>query len=159
METVLKSLFFLLVATSFTLAKERKPQTLSRGWGDNLEWVQTYEEGLFKAKSENKPLLLINHRNDCPHSQALKKAFAEHQGIQKLAEEFILLNVVYDPTDKNLQLDGQYVPKVVFVDPSLVVRADLPGKYSNHQYTYEPADIDHLFENMKKALVLLKTEL
>ncbi|KAE8596397.1 hypothetical protein XENTR_v10016086 [Xenopus tropicalis] len=164
METVLKTLFVLLVATSLTLAKDlpqatRVLQTLSRGWGDNLEWVQTYEEGLYKAKTENKPLILINHRNDCPHSLALKKAFAEHQGIQKLAEEFVLLNVVYDPTDKNLQLDGQYVPKVVFVDPSLVVRADLPGKYSNHQYTYEPADIDLLFENMKKALILLKTEL
>ncbi|XP_072010988.1 anterior gradient protein 2-A-like [Engystomops pustulosus] len=168
METTLKSVLFLIVATSFSLAKDAtpktktetvKPQTLSRGWGDNLDWVQTYEEALFKAKTGNKPLIVINHREDCPHSQALKKAFAEHKGIQKLAEQFILLNVIYDPTDKNLLLDGQYVPKVVFVDPSLVVRADIPGKYSNHRYTYEPTDIDLLYENMKKALKLLKTEL
>ncbi|XP_040289186.1 anterior gradient protein 2 homolog [Bufo bufo] len=168
MEAVLKSLILLIVATSLSLSKDAspktktetvKPQTLSRGWGDNLDWVQTYEEALFKAKSGNKPLLVINHREDCPHSLSLKKEFAEHKGIQKLAEQFVLLNVIYDPTDKNLLLDGQYVPKVVFVDPSLVVRADIPGRYSNHRYTYEPTDIDLLYENMKKALVLLKTEL
>ncbi|XP_063780448.1 anterior gradient protein 2-B-like [Pseudophryne corroboree] len=170
MEAVLKSVFVLIVAATLSLAKDvnpkikappapTKPQTLSRGWGDNLDWVQTYEEALFKAKSGNKPLMVINHREDCPHSLALKKAFAEHKGIQKLAEHFILLNVIYDPTDKNLLLDGQYVPKIVFVDPSLVVRADIPGKYSNHRYTYEPEDIELLFENMKKAMKLLKTEL
>ncbi|XP_056374853.1 anterior gradient protein 2-A-like isoform X3 [Hyla sarda] len=168
MEAVLKSVVLLIVATSLSQAKDApsstktetaKPQTLSRGWGDNLDWVQTYEEALFKAKSGNKPLMVINHREDCPHSQSLKKAFSEHKGIQKLAEQFILLNVIYDPTDKNLILDGQYVPKIVFVDPSLVVRADIPGKYSNHRYTYEPEDIDLLYENMKKAQILLKTEL
>uniref|UniRef100_A0A8C5PRU3 Anterior gradient 2, protein disulphide isomerase family member n=1 Tax=Leptobrachium leishanense TaxID=445787 RepID=A0A8C5PRU3_9ANUR len=167
MEKVLKSVFVLLVATTFTLAKDEqqkekpahKPQTLSRGWGDNHDWTQTYEEALFKAKQGNKPLMVINHRDDCPHSQALKKVFAEHQGIQKLAGEFILFNVVYDPTDKNLFLDGQYVPKIVFVDPSLVVRADILGRYANHRYTYEPSDIELLYENMKKAVKLLKTEL
>ncbi|XP_073438258.1 anterior gradient protein 2-A-like isoform X1 [Dendrobates tinctorius] len=168
MKTALKSVVLVVVATSLSLAKDvppktkpdtTKPQTLSRGWGDNLDWVQTYEEALFKAKSGNKPLMVINHREDCPHSQALKKVFSGHKGIQKIAENFVLLNVVYDPTDKNLALDGQYVPKIVFVDPSLVVRADIPGKYSNHRYTYEPEDIDLLYENMKKAQTLLKTEL
>ncbi|KAM4689480.1 anterior gradient protein 2-A-like [Discoglossus pictus] len=170
METVLKSVFLLLIATSLTLAKDvpkdkgqtkpnKQPQTLSRGWGDNLDWVQTYEEALFKSKTTNKPLIVINHREDCPHSQSLKKAFSENLCIQALAPEFVLLNVIYDPTDKNLFLDGQYVPKIVFVDPSLVVRADIPGRYSNHRYTYEPTDIDLLCENMKKALKLLKTEL
>ncbi|KAG9461748.1 hypothetical protein GDO78_015849 [Eleutherodactylus coqui] len=28
----------------------RSPQTLSRGWGDEITWVQTYEEGLYNAK-------------------------------------------------------------------------------------------------------------
>ncbi|XP_029444891.1 anterior gradient protein 2-A-like [Rhinatrema bivittatum] len=171
MEKGYMSVFLLLVAVSHSLAKDilgkdsakklvlKKPQTLSRGWGDDLEWVQTYEEALYKARSSNKPLMLINHREDCPHSKALKKAFAEHKGIQKLATEFILLNVIHDPVDKNLALDGQYVPKVIFVDPSMTVRADIAGKYSNHLYTYEPNDCDLLQNNMVKALKLLKTEL
>ncbi|XP_023801943.1 anterior gradient protein 2 homolog, partial [Cyanistes caeruleus] len=92
------------------------------GWGDQLIWTQTYEEALFRAKHSQKPLMIIHHLEDCPHSQALKKVFAEHKDIQKLAEKFILLNLVYETTDKNLAPDGQYVPRVLFI-----------GEYLKHQ--------------------------
>ena len=103
--------------------------------------------------------MVIHHLEDCPHSQALKKAFAEHKEIQKLAEKFVLINLVYETTDKHLSPDGQYVPRILFVDPSLTVRADITGRYSNRLYAYEPSDIALLYSNMQKALKLLKTEL
>ncbi|XP_038247841.1 anterior gradient protein 2 homolog [Dermochelys coriacea] len=178
MEKSCISVFLLLVAVSYALAKDltskndgkrdtkevketkpKLPQTLSRGWGDNLIWTQTYEEALFRAKSSNKPLMIIHHLEDCPHSQALKKVFAEHKEIQKLAEKFVLLNLVYETIDKHLSPDGQYVPRVLFIDPSLTVRADITGRYSNRLYAYEPSDISLLYSNMQKALKLLKTEL
>ncbi|KAI6074575.1 Anterior gradient protein 2-like protein isoform X1 [Aix galericulata] len=172
MEKSYVSVFLLLVAISCVLAKDvgkkdtketntkpKLPQTLSRGWGDQLIWTQTYEEALFRAKHSNKPLMIIHHLDDCPHSQALKKVFAEHKEIQKLAEKFILLNLVYETTDKNLAPDGQYVPRILFIDPSLTVRADITGRYSNRLYAYEPSDISLLYSNMQKALKLLKTEL
>ncbi|XP_033854161.1 anterior gradient protein 2 homolog [Acipenser ruthenus] len=140
--------------------KENKfPQTLSRGWGDELNWTQTYEEALFRAKSSNKPLMVIHHLEDCPHSQAMKQIFANNKEIQKMAgEDFILLNLVFETSDKHLAPDGQYVPRFIFVDPSLTVRADITGRYGNRLYAYEPADIDLLLSNMKKAKNLLKTE-
>ncbi|KYO26755.1 anterior gradient 2-like protein [Alligator mississippiensis] len=167
------SMFLLLVAVAYTLAKDfgakdkkdtheykpKLPQTLSRGWGDQLIWTQTYEEALFRAKSGNKPILIIHHLEDCPHSQALKKVFAAHKEIQKLAEKFVLINLVYETTDKHLSPDGQYVPRIMFIDPSLTVRADITGRYSNRLYAYEPSDISLLYANMEKALKLLKTEL
>ncbi|NWW49586.1 AGR2 protein, partial [Pedionomus torquatus] len=172
MEKSYMSMFLLLVAISCALAKDagkkdtkettakpKLPQTLSRGWGDQLIWTQTYEEALFRSKHSNKPLMIIHHLDDCPHSQALKKAFAEHKDIQKLAEKFILLNLVYETTDKNLSPDGQYVPRILFIDPSLTVRADITGRYSNRLYAYEPSDISLLYSNMQKALKLMKTEL
>ncbi|XP_042332686.1 anterior gradient protein 2 homolog [Sceloporus undulatus] len=172
MEKTLISVLLLLVAASYTLAKNDKkdtketkearpklPQTLSRGWGDQLIWTQTYEEALYKSKTNNKPIMVIHHLEDCPHSQALKKVFAEDKEIQKLAEKFILLNLVYETTDKHLSPDGQYVPRVLFVDPSLTVRADITGRYSNRLYAYEPSDAALLKSNMQKALKLLKTEL
>ncbi|XP_030057273.1 anterior gradient protein 3-like isoform X2 [Microcaecilia unicolor] len=69
------ALSFLLIAVSSNLAmainKERKlPETLSRGWGDDITWVQTYEEGLFQAKQNNKPLMVIHHLDECQYSQA-----------------------------------------------------------------------------------------
>uniref|UniRef100_A0A8W4FA10 Anterior gradient 2, protein disulphide isomerase family member n=1 Tax=Sus scrofa TaxID=9823 RepID=A0A8W4FA10_PIG len=166
MEKISLSAFLLLVALSYTLAKDttvkpgakkdtkdsqpKLPQTLSRGWGDQLIWTQTYEEALYKSKTSNKPLMIIHHLDECPHSQALKKAFAENKEIQKLAEQFVLLNLVYETTDKHLSPDGQYVPRILFVDPSLTVRADITGRYSNRLYAYEPSDTALLLDNMKK---------
>uniref|UniRef100_A0A2K5EI53 Anterior gradient 2, protein disulphide isomerase family member n=1 Tax=Aotus nancymaae TaxID=37293 RepID=A0A2K5EI53_AOTNA len=156
MEKISVSAFLLLAALSYTLAKDttvkpgakkdtkdtrpKLPQTLSRGWGDQLIWTQTYEEALYKSKTSNKPLMIIHHLDECPHSQALKKVFAENKEIQKLAEQFVLLNLVYETTDKHLSPDGQYVPRIMFVDPSLTVRADITGRYSNRLYAYEPSD-------------------
>uniref|UniRef100_A0A5F9C4P1 Anterior gradient 2, protein disulphide isomerase family member n=1 Tax=Oryctolagus cuniculus TaxID=9986 RepID=A0A5F9C4P1_RABIT len=158
MEKISLSAVLLLVALSYTLAKDttvkpgakkdakdsqpKLPQTLSRGWGDQLIWTQTYEEALYKSKTSNKPLMIIHHLDECPHSQALKKVFAENKDIQKLAEQFVLLNLVYETTDKHLSPDGQYVPRIMFVDPSLTVRADITGRYSNRLYAYEPSDIN-----------------
>ncbi|XP_060760032.1 anterior gradient protein 2 homolog [Neoarius graeffei] len=169
----LLSVFLVLVVVTSTTGKPEKshdkvavkkekriPQTLSRGWGDQLIWAQTYEEALFLARSQNKPLIVILHLEECPHSQALKKAFAEDKEIQKLADEdFILLNLVYETIDKHLSPDGKYVPRIIFVDPSMTVRADITGRYGNRLYAYEPGDMKLLLNNMLRAKKLLKTEL
>ncbi|CAL8363688.1 unnamed protein product [Arctogadus glacialis] len=139
---------------------KRIPQTLSRGWGDQLIWAQTYEEALYWSRWRNKPLLVIFHLEDCPHSALMKKAFADDKEVQKtLDEDFIVLNLMYETTDKHLSPDGQYVPRFLFVDPSMTVRADITGRYSNRMYAYEPVDMKLLLESMAKAKKLLKTEL
>ncbi|XP_068189429.1 anterior gradient protein 2 homolog [Antennarius striatus] len=161
------SMLLVLVTVSSTLAAfyipktgKRIPQTLSRGWGDQLIWAQTYEEGLYWSRSRSKPLMVIFHLDNCPHSQALKKALAEDYEIQKnLDEDFIVLNLVYETIDKHLSPDGQYVPRILFVDPSMTVRADINGRYSNRMYAYEVKDTKLLLSNMKKAKKLLKPEL
>ncbi|XP_036401683.1 anterior gradient 1 [Megalops cyprinoides] len=153
-------LFLAGLDNSFQRKSKKPPQTLSRGWGDEITWVQTYEEGLTKMKESQKPLMVIHHLEDCPHCQALKKVFAANENIQKMAQEdFIMLNLLHETVDKNLSPDGLYVPRILFVDPSMTVRADIAGKYSNHLYTYEPDDVEILEENMKKAKVLLHTDL
>ncbi|CAL8341427.1 unnamed protein product [Boreogadus saida] len=153
----------LLFACSSVALKEKikiKPPRLSRGWGDRITWVQTYEEGLTKMKASKKPLMVIHHQDDCPHSQALKKVFLADKSVQKMAkEDFIMLNLVHETADPNLAPDGHYVPRILFVDPSMSVRADLTGRYSNRYFTYEPADIFVLVKNMRKAKILLREEL
>ncbi|XP_066431807.1 anterior gradient protein 1-like [Eleutherodactylus coqui] len=143
-----------------TEASATQAKTLSRGWGDSIQWAQTYEEALAKARDLRKPLMVIHHLEDCPFSQALKKAFATDDLAQKLArEDFVMLNVVHPVPDENQSPDGHYVPRVMFVDPSMTVRTDLAGRYSNRLYAYEAGDIPELITNMKKARILLKTEL
>ncbi|XP_075067519.1 anterior gradient protein 3-like [Mixophyes fleayi] len=157
------SITLIAVSSNLALAVKKEippPQTLARGWGNGISWVQTYEEGLYNAKKSNKPLMVIHHLEDCQYSQALKKVFSQNEEIQELAkEDFIMLNIMHETTDKNLAPDGKYVPRIMFVDPSFTVRADITGHYSNRLYTYEPQDIELLLENMKKALRLVQTEL
>ncbi|XP_075034745.1 anterior gradient protein 1-like [Mixophyes fleayi] len=143
-----------------TEAPVTQPKTLSRGWGDSIEWIQTYEEALAKSRETKKPLMVIHHLEDCPFSQELKKAFSVDPLAQKLAQEdFVMLNVVHPVADENQSPDGYYVPRVMFVDPSMTVRTDLAGRYSNRLYAYEAGDIPELVTNMKKARILLHTEL
>ncbi|XP_034042995.1 anterior gradient 1 [Thalassophryne amazonica] len=136
------------------------PEALARGWGKDINWLSNYEEGLSEVVNGKKPMMVIHHKEDCMFSQALKKEFVADKTIQKMAEEdFIMLNVVEDTGDKNMAPDGYYVPRILFVDPSLTVRDDITGRYSNHRYTYEPTDMKLLAANMKKAKKLLHSEL
>uniref|UniRef100_A0A672HJP4 Anterior gradient protein 2 homolog n=1 Tax=Salarias fasciatus TaxID=181472 RepID=A0A672HJP4_SALFA len=139
------SLVLVLVALSSTFAKyvpksgQRIPQSLSRGWGDQLNWAQTYEEALFLSRSRNKPLMVLFHLEDCPHSQGEPVQLSPIQRI--LDEDFVVFNVIQETVDQHLSPDGQYVPRIIFVDPSMTVRDDIIGRYSNRLYAYEPGDV------------------
>uniref|UniRef100_A0A672HLP9 Anterior gradient 2 n=1 Tax=Salarias fasciatus TaxID=181472 RepID=A0A672HLP9_SALFA len=155
------SLVLVLVALSSTFTKyvpksgQRIPQSLSRGWGDQLNWARTYEEALSMSRSRNKPLMVLFHLEDCSHS--LKKVFARNDEIQRiLDEDFVVLNLMQETADENLSPDGKYVPRIIFVDTSMRVRDDIVGPYSNRLYAYEPKDMKHLLDNMNKAKKLLK---
>ncbi|XP_042351137.1 anterior gradient 1 [Plectropomus leopardus] len=140
--------------------KVAKPQSLARGWGNGINWVKTYAEGLSKMVETQKPLMVIHHQDDCPYCQALKKVFATERSIQKMAkEDFIMLNLLEETSDKNMAPDGYYVPRILFVDPSRTVRTDIKGKYNNFRYTYEPSDMSILLQNMKTAKVPIHTDL
>uniref|UniRef100_A0A3B3V6N0 Anterior gradient 1 n=1 Tax=Poecilia latipinna TaxID=48699 RepID=A0A3B3V6N0_9TELE len=129
-------------------------------WGKNIKWVKSYEEGLAESAKSQKPLIVIHHLENCPHSKALKEAFVAHKSIQKMAkDDFIMLNVVEETGDKHLAPDGYYVPRILFVDPSHTVRADIVGNYEDRLYTYSPDDMELLAANMKKAKLLLHSEL
>ncbi|XP_037542245.1 anterior gradient protein 3 [Nematolebias whitei] len=124
--------------------KKVKAPSLANGWGNNIKWVKTYEEGLSEMKKSQKPLMVIHHLDNCPHSKALKKAFVADKSIQKMAkEDFIMVNLMEETPDKNMAPDGYYVPRILFVDPSMTVRTNIIGKHSNHLYTYLPEDMEH----------------
>ncbi|XP_036965823.1 anterior gradient 1 isoform X2 [Acanthopagrus latus] len=161
---VLFALFFGICASAGKqkgkqAAKSKSPD-LSRGWGHSIKWVKSYSDGLAEMVQSQKPLMVIHHKEDCPHSQALKKAFVANKSIMKMArEDFIMLNLVGESGDKNLAPDGFYVPRILFVDPTLMVRTDIQGKFRDHLYTYEPADVEALANNMRKAKVLMHLDL
>ncbi|XP_073329287.1 anterior gradient protein 3-like [Pagrus major] len=161
---VLFALFFGICASAGEQKQKQagksKAPDLSRGWGTSIKWVKTYAEGLEKMVRSQKPLMVIHHKEDCPYSQALKKAFVANKSIMKVAREgFIMVNLVEETEDKNLAPDGYYVPRILFVDPSMTVRTDIQGKHRDHLYAYEPADLEHLANNMQRARVQMHLEL
>ncbi|XP_068428129.1 anterior gradient 1 [Clinocottus analis] len=157
-------LFALFLGVCVSAGKQSKskttPSSLSRGWGDSIRWLQSYEAGLAEMVKRKKPLMVIHHQDNCQHSQALKKAFTADKSIQKMAEkDFVMINLMEETKDENMAPDGYYVPRILFVDPSLSVRTEIVGKFPGNLYAYEPADMKLLAENMKKAKKALKTEL
>uniref|UniRef100_A0A672HMJ6 Anterior gradient 2 n=1 Tax=Salarias fasciatus TaxID=181472 RepID=A0A672HMJ6_SALFA len=155
------SLVLVLVALSSTFAKyvpksgQRIPQSLSRGWGDQMNWAQTYEEALFLSRSRNKPLMVLFLLEDCPRSQAFKQAFNENDKIQRILDEDFVNPVL--ETLRHLLLHCYIIYYVHFpTDPSMTVRDDITGRYSNRLYGYEVEDMKLLLDNMKKAKKVLK---
>uniref|UniRef100_A0A3Q2NZ91 Anterior gradient 1 n=1 Tax=Fundulus heteroclitus TaxID=8078 RepID=A0A3Q2NZ91_FUNHE len=116
---VVLALFISVCASAEAQKKKGKTKTqpLSRGWGKNIKWAKSYEEALSELAKSQKPLMVIHHLDNCPHSEALKEAFVADKSIQKMAkEDFIMLNVVEETGDQNLAPDGYYVPRILFVD-------------------------------------------
>ncbi|CAN9497949.1 unnamed protein product [Ophioblennius macclurei] len=143
-----------------TMKTDKTRSQFSRGWGQNIRWLENYTAGLQAVTKTHKPLMVIHHLDRCPYCQALKKAFAADKTIQKMAREsFLMLNVLEETDDKNLAPDGYYVPRILFVDAELRVRNDITGNYSNRLYTYTPNDMKLLAENMRKVKALVHNEL
>ncbi|CAF98999.1 unnamed protein product [Tetraodon nigroviridis] len=132
-------------------------------WSHAWFWGRT---GVSTARTQQRPPTDEQQKKYsgllCPmfaETETLKKAFADEQSIQEMAKDFIMLNLLEETPDPNLAPDGYYVPRILFVDPSMTVRTDIRGKYSNRQYAYEPGDMADLLKSMKKAKVLIHTEL
>nr|XP_032807568.1 anterior gradient protein 3-like [Petromyzon marinus] len=135
-------------------------KSLDGGWGDSIPWVQTYEEGLKMAAEQGKPLMVIHWSEACPYCIALREAFKNHGEVQRMAaEDFVSVNLQTETLDQNLAPDGRYVPRIMFVDPSMTVRADIGSGYRNSLYAYHSDEVFRLVDAMKKAKVPLKTEL
>uniref|UniRef100_A0A672HLR7 Anterior gradient protein 2 homolog n=1 Tax=Salarias fasciatus TaxID=181472 RepID=A0A672HLR7_SALFA len=133
----------------------RRPLLLClAGWGDQLNWAQTYEEALSLSQSTNKPLMVLFLLEDCPHSQGEPAQLYPPPAPRILDEDFV--NPVLE-TLRHLLLHCYVIYYVHFpTDPSMTVRDDIIGRYSNRLYGYEAEDMNVLLENMKKAMKLLK---
>ncbi|KAJ8350261.1 hypothetical protein SKAU_G00253910 [Synaphobranchus kaupii] len=122
--------------------ERQQPHALARGWGGDIDWAETYEEALRMARISQKPLMVIHHLENCPICKALKAAFSGHEEIQGMAkEDFIMFNVVHETNDHNLAPDGYYVPRIIFIDPALVIRGDITGKGQKYKYSYTDNDM------------------
>ncbi|CAI9548602.1 unnamed protein product [Staurois parvus] len=98
--------------------------------------------------------MVIHHLEDCPFSQERKDNCLQQQNYSKIIPSIFTLCLQHPIADDNQSPDGHYVPRVLFVDPSMTVRTDLAGRYSNRLYAYEAGDIPECKYCWKTALCI-----
>ncbi|XP_064604507.1 thioredoxin domain-containing protein 12-like [Liolophura sinensis] len=126
---------------------------LARGWGDKVDWV-SLEEGLKIAKEENKPLMVIIHKSWCGACKALKPKFAESVDIQELSKKLVMVNTQDDeePSDSKFAQDGQYIPRIFFLNPEGEVLTDVINARGSQKYKYYYPDPKDIADSMRRVL-------
>jgi thiol-disulfide isomerase/thioredoxin len=135
-----------------TDAPRRTATAPANGFGDAIAW-RGLDEGLAEARQLARPLMLVVHASWCSQCRALKPEFGDDE-LEALSEKFVMVNVDQDQVPRALEFapDGDYVPRIVFVDPKSgrPVPELLNEQRSRTVYYYSSAD--DVVDTMKKAL-------
>lgn len=123
-------------------------------WNDTgIAW-QTYEAGMAKAKSENKPVCLVFFTNWCPHCRNYSKVFADSRIVTR-SKEFIMIRLNADdvPAISNAHSpDGTYVPRTFFLGSDGKILADVHAPRPQYVYFYDESNPESLLGGMDAAL-------
>lgn len=124
----------------------------AHGFNDAIAW-RSLDDGLSESATTGKPMMLVVHASWCGKCKKLKPAFQDARLVE-LSAKFAMVNVDQDkvPRSKSYAPDGDYVPRIVFIDPqSGNVDPSLknPGR-SRFHYFYMPQD--DLAASMRRAL-------
>jgi thiol-disulfide isomerase/thioredoxin len=130
----------------------RQATAPSNGFNDEIAW-RSLDEGLAEAATTHRPLMLVVHASWCSSCQALKPSFRD-ASLVGLSHDFVMINLDQDVEPRSLEFapDGDYIPRVVFLEPQ-TGRPDptiLNQRRANRRFYYGPQD--DIVGAMKKAL-------
>lgn len=100
-------------------------------WG--IEWHHNWETAVKAAKAQNRPMLVVLMRQDCPYCQRLAAETLSHAAIEKTVTEAFV--PVYLDTNRHgaeiakSGLKAQGVPASFVVDP----KGNLQGRLMGYQ--------------------------
>lgn len=139
------------VASPAQIAPRRQATAPAHGYGDQIAW-RGLDEGLAEARSLGRPLMLVIHASWCPRCRELKPRFSD-PALVDASERFVMVNLDQDEEPQSLRYgpDGQYVPRVLFLDAQGRVDATLSNA-SRRQYKYFYMPQDDLVGVMQQAL-------
>ncbi|KAH9523673.1 Thioredoxin domain-containing protein 12 [Bulinus truncatus] len=125
----------------------------AESWGKNIKWV-TFKEAQKLAKEQNKPTMVLVTKTWCRACKALRPKFASNQEIEKMSSEFIMVNLEDEdePRNVDLQPDGTYFPRILFLDSDGYLMKDIYNREGSSQYRYYYSDSNPIVENMKEVL-------
>ena len=128
----------------------------SNGLGEGIEW-KTWTEGKSIAKETGRPLMVVLHKSWCPACKSLKPKFAASKPLEKLSSQFVMVNAKEGEKpidDSKFNIDGQYIPRIIFLDSNENVLADVINEDGNPQYKYYHMNVESIVQSMKKVIKL-----
>lgn len=132
---------------------KRKATVPAEGWNDAIAW-RGFDEGLSEAKRDQRPVMMVVHTSWCPKCRSLKEVFNDDPQIERLSEQFVMVHVDQDvnPAATLYAPDGQYIPRVLFLDPNGKLDPELSnrGRPERFRYFYTPQE--DLVATMREAL-------
>lgn len=134
-------------------APKRTATIPAEGWNDRIAW-RGLDEGLAEAQASGMPIMMVVHTSWCGNCQKLKHTFNSNAKLEQLSEEFVMVHVDQDahPEATLYGPDGQYIPRVMFLDGDGNVdrRLQNPNRPSKYRYFYTPQE--DLVATMRQAL-------
>jgi protein-disulfide reductase (glutathione) len=123
------------------------------GWNERIAW-RGLDEGLQEAKQTGMPVMMVVHTSWCSNCQKLKSSFNSDPSLERISEQFVMVHVDQDqhPEVTLYGPDGQYIPRVMFLDEDGNVdqRLQNPNRPQRFRYFYTPQE--DLVATMRQAL-------
>lgn len=140
-------------AASEPAGSERVASIPAAGWNERIAW-RGLDEGLREAKQRGAPVMMVIHTDWCGNCQKLKRSFADAK-LEELSEQFVMVHIDQDqhPEATLYGPDGQYIPRVLFLDDEGKVDPALQNpRRAGHPYLYFYSPQEDLVATMRQAL-------
>ena len=123
-------------------------------WNDAAIAWATYDEGMARAASERRPVVLVFYTDCCPHCHNYSRVFHAPE-VVALAQSFVMIRVERDghrELSEMYDLDGEYIPRTFFLTSAGEVRTELHGKNPSYRYFIDEHAPRELVALMRGAL-------
>ncbi|MFN3200566.1 MAG: thioredoxin family protein [Bradymonadia bacterium] len=127
-------------------------------WAGAVEW-QSWDAGMAKAKTEQKPVCLVVYADWCPKCRSLAPILSNDSELAAMGKEVIMIKQNSDERpqwlSEKFQQYGGYVPRIFLLDANGEVKADLTSGHPRYPYFYTSGGtfgVDALKANLKKLL-------
>lgn len=120
-----------------------------------IQW-RPYALGLRDAEKLGKPIVLVFYTDWCPHCHNYSRVFHDPR-VEAASRDFIMIRVERDghrDISQAYDLDGDYIPRTLFLTASAEVRSQLRADRSEQRYFLNEYEPDELLDLMARALEL-----